>query len=190
MEDSSYFLFTSDMLSRYWQKPVWVMEMNRKDGGPSGEEIHKFMARAVEGGATGVFYFQWRDNHRDGGRYGVVDDRNKRKSQYVGLASALRWLKSREEAIFASPQPSPDLYLVWPTQAIGEATGSKSPAWALHEVARRIADGGLRVSLVAEEVIHAIEPAKVLALRDGRLIVGKNGVSPVQSRGTGWLNSD
>ncbi|MHB8991826.1 MAG: beta-galactosidase [Chloroflexota bacterium] len=169
MEDASYFLLTSDMLSRYWQKPVWVMELNRKDGDPTGEETQRFVSQALEGGASGIFYFQWRDDWRDGGSYGVLDEKDRRKPQYGALAATVRWLRGKEESLVKAPSPRPDLYLVWPSAEVGHVAGDDSPAWEIYLTARRIVEGGLRLSLVAEELIQVVDPAKLLTLRDGRL---------------------
>lgn len=173
-EDASYFLFTSDMLSRYWGKPVWVMEMNSKDGEPTGEAIQTFVSKALAGGASGVFYFQWRDTFLDGGNYGLLDAKGSRRPQYGGLAAAVRWLKGQGATVMAAPQPKPDLYLVWPSSAVGEEVGVGSPAWELYQIASRIVGGGLTVGLVAEDLIQAVDPQKLLSVRDGRLQVGKD----------------
>jgi hypothetical protein len=174
IEDASYFLLTSDMLSRYWQKPVWVMEMNSKDGDPTGEETQKFVSSAMDGGATGIFYFEWQDDWRDGGNYGVLDSKGRRRTQYGALTSTVRWLRQKEESLVMAPTPKPDVYLVWPSGEVGQTTGVESPAWDIYATARRIVDGGLRIGLVAEEVIHAVDPSKLLTLKDGRLENGKN----------------
>ncbi len=174
IEDANYFLLTSDMLLRYWEKPVWVMELNRKDGDPTGEEVQTFASKAIEGGATGLFYFQWRDDLRDGGRYGVLEEKGGRRTQYGGLASTVRWLKGKGESLATAPPPNPDLYLVWPSSAVGEVSGIDSPAWQIFDTARRILDGGLRLGLVMEDLIHAVSPEKLLNLRDGRLEIGKS----------------
>lgn len=173
LDDADYYLFTSDMLARYWGKPVWVMELNSKDGDPTGEAIQRFVSRALEGGASGVFYFEWRDNKLDGGNYGVLDAKGGRKPQYGGLASAVRWLKGQGQNLMAAPQPKPDLYLVWPSSAVEESVGPSSPAWELYSTARRIVDGGLRIGVVAEELVQAVDPQKLLSVRDGRLDIGK-----------------
>lgn len=178
IEDASYFLLTSDMLSRYWQKPVWVMELNSKDGNPTGEETQKFVSQALEGGASGIFYFEWRDNSRDGGPYGVLDDKGKRKSQYGALASTVRWLKGHDGSVATAAPPKPDLYLVWPSSEVAQVSGLNSPAWEIYSTARRIVEGGLHIGLVAEELIHAVDPAKLLTLRDGQLETGKGSPSP------------
>ncbi|HEX9017092.1 MAG TPA: beta-galactosidase [Chloroflexota bacterium] len=190
LTDSDYYLFTSDMLARYWGKPVWVMELNSKDGAPTGEVIRRFVSSALEGGASGVFYFQWRDTKLDGGNYGIVDSKGVRKQQYGGLATAIRWLKGQGQTMMAASQPKPDLYLVWPSAEVAHTVGIGSPAWALYSTARRIVDGGLRVGVVAEELVHAVEPQKLLSLRDGRLQVGVGGPAPVLSTGRGFLFGD
>jgi len=172
IEDASYFLLTSDMLSRYWQKPVWVMELNSKDGDPSGEETQKFVSQALDGGASGIFYFEWQDDWRDGGGYGVLDDKGRRKPQYGALAATVRWLRG-ETALATAPRPKPDLYLVWPSSEVAELSGVDSPAWDIYATARRIVEGGLRIGLVAEELVHAVDPAKLLTLKDGQLESGK-----------------
>jgi len=172
-EDASYFLLTSDMLSRYWDKPVWVMELNSKDGDPTGEETQEFVSMALEGGASGVFYFQWRDNLQDGGNYGVLDARGRRKTQYGALASTIRWLRGEEKSLVMAPPPSPDLYLVWPSSEVGQVSGSESPAWSLYQTAQRLVEGGLRLGLIAENLIHGVDPTKVITVRDGRLEFGK-----------------
>ena len=178
LQDASYFLLTSDLLSRYWQKPVWVMEMNRKDGSPTGEEIQKFVSMALEGGASGVFYFQWRDYPRDGGSYGVLDSKGRRKQQYGGLGATVRWLASEEQSLVTAPAPVPDLYLVWPSRDVGIVSGSDSPAWTIYETARRIVEGGSRIGLVAEELVQAVDPGKLLTLHDGHLQIGKAPPAP------------
>ena len=178
LEDAAYFLFTSDMLIRYWDKPVWVMELNSKDGDPSGEQIQKFVGMALEGGASGVFYFQWRDDPQDGGNYGVLDATGKRKTQYGALASTVRWLRAKEESLIVAPQPKPDLYLVWPSSEVGQYSGSDSPAWALFKTAQRLVDGGLRLGLIMEDVIHAVDPTKLITVKEGRLEFGKGPEAP------------
>lgn len=195
VEDASYFLLTSDMLSRHWQRPVWVMEMNRKDGNPSGEEIHRFMARAMDGGTSGIFFFQWQDNWRDGGDYGVLDQNGRRKPQYGGLAASVRWLKDRTAESVVAPPRKPDVYLVWPSSEIASISGDASPAWDIYKVARRIVEGGLKIGLVAEELMHVVDPAKLLTLRNGRLesVKGESQPSPPpppRPRTTGWLISE
>ncbi|MHB0870954.1 MAG: beta-galactosidase [Chloroflexota bacterium] len=185
MEDASYFLLTSDMLSRYWQKPVWVMELNRKDGDPTGEETQRFVSQALEGGASGIFYFQWRDDWRDGGSYGVLDEKDRRKPQYGALAATVRWLRGKEESLVKAPSPRPDLYLVWPSAEVGHVAGDDSPAWEIYLTARRIVEGGLRLSLVAEELIQVVDPAKLLTLRDGRLETEKGQPDVPRSRSGG-----
>ena len=190
IEDASYFLLTSDMLARYWHKPVWVMELNSKDGNPTGEEIQKFVSNALEGGASGIFYFQWRDNQLDGGNYGILDANDGRKPQYGGLAATVRWLKGRGESLMAAPQPKPDLYLVWPSSAVGEEVGRDSPAWELYSIARRLMEGGLRIGLVAEDLIQAVDPQKLVSLHDGRLEIGKGTAVPLNPRIHGPLISD
>lgn len=188
--DASYYSLTADMLARYWRRPVWVMEMNRKDGAPTGEDTHAFAASALSGGASGVFYFQWRDDPSDGGNYGVVDARGRRKPQYGGLASTVRWLRDNGGlAASAAPAP-PDLYLVWPSEAVSEISGDHSPAWDIYKTARRIADGGLRIGLVAEELIHAVDPSKLLILRNGQLEIGKGSSEGTPPRTSGLLLSD
>ena len=189
-EDANYFLLTSDMLLRHWQKPVWVMEMNSKDGSPTGQEIRRFVSMAIQGGASGVFYFQWQDDWRDGGSYGVLDARGARKPQYGGLAATARWLLGEAEGLVKAPPPKPDLYLMWPSAAVEEASGLDSPAWDLYRTASRIVDGGLKVGLVAEELIHLVEPAKLLKLRDGRLEGGDGAPNPSRIRERGWLIAD
>jgi hypothetical protein len=190
IEDASYFLLTSDMLARYWNKPVWVMELNSKDGDPTGEEIQKFVSQALEGGASGIFYFQWQDTPLDGGSYGLLDPNGGRKPQYGGLAATVRWLKGQGETMMAAAQPKPDLYLVWPSSAVGEEVGSGSPAWELYLMARRITDGGLRIGLVAEDLIQAVDPQKLLSLRDGQLEIGKGPVLPLNPSIRGPLITD
>ena len=190
MEDASYFLLTSDMLARYWHKPVWVMELNSKDGNPTGEEIQKFVSNALEGGASGVFYFQWRDNQLDGGNYGILDSKDGRKPQYGGLAAAVRWLKDKGETVMSAPQPKPDLYLVWPSAAVGEEVGSDSPAWELYLIARRMIDGGLRIGLVAEDLIQAVDPQKLLSLHDGRLETTRGPAIQLNSSTHGLMITD
>lgn len=190
IEDASYFLLTSDMLARYWQKPVWVMEMNRKDGDPGGEETLRFVSNALEGGASGVFYFQWRDDPLDGGSYGLLDGRGRRKPQFGAMASAVRWLRGKEGALATSPPPKPDLYLLWPSSEVAAISGGDSPAWQVYAAARRILEGGLRLGLVAEELAHAIDPAKLLILRDGQLEPGKGPPAPPRPFGGGPVISD
>ncbi len=189
-EDASYFLLTSDMLARYWQKPVWVMELNSKDGDPTGEETQKFVSQALEGGASGVFYFEWRDNRRDGGNYGVLDEKGRRKPQYGALAATARWLRGREASVATVSPPSPDLYLVWPSSEVAQLSGVDSPAWDIYATARRIVEGGLRIGLVAEELVHAVDPAKILTLRHGQLRGGKGPPNPPKSFGGGPVISD
>ncbi len=188
--DASYFFLTSDMLYRYWQKPVWVMELNSKDGSPSGEEAQKFVSQALDGGASGIFYFEWNDNWQDGGNYGVLDSQGVRRPQYGALASMLRWFRSKEESLAMAAPPKPDLYLVWPSSEIAQLSGTESPAWAIYLTARRIAEGGLRIGLVAEELIHAVDPAKLLTLRNGQLEGGKGQPGPRRPFGGGPLISD
>ena len=173
LEDASYFLLTSDMLARYWGKPVWVMEMNSKDGDPGGEEIQAFASKALDGGATGLFYFEWRDYKQDGGSYGVLDESGRRKPQFGGLASTIRWLKNRGDSVVTASSPKPDVYLVWPSAAVGEVTGSGSPAWDLYRAARMLTEGGLRIGLIAEDVVQAVDPSKLLTLKNGSFLVGK-----------------
>ncbi len=185
LQDASYFALTADMLARYWRRPVWVMEMNRKDGSPTGEEIQRFAASALAGGASGIFYFQWRDDPSDGGNYGVLDGRGRRRPQYGALASTVRWLRGNYGSVVSAPPPAPDLYLVWPSAAVGQISGTESPAWDIYKTASQIAQGGLRIGLVMEELIHAVDPGKLLTLRNGRLEVGKapSDSSPPRTRG-------
>ncbi len=190
IEDASYYLLTSDLLSRYWQKPVWVMELNSKDGDPSGEETQKFVSQALDGGASGVFYFEWQDDWRDGGSYGVLDDKGIRKPQYGALAATLRWLRGKEESVATASQPKPDLYLVWPSAQVAQVSGVNSPAWDIYLTARRIVEGGLRIGLVAEELVHAVDPAKLLTLRDGQLQGAKGPPGPPRPFGGGPMISD
>ncbi len=178
LEDASYFLLTSDMLARYWQKPVWVMELNSKDGNITGEEVQKFVSQALEGGASGIFYFEWRDTWRDGGNYGVLDDKGRRRPQYGALTALARWLRGKEESLVTAPPPKPDVYLVWPSSEVEQLSGIHSPAWDIYVTARRIVEGGLRIGLVAEDLIHAVDPAKLLTLRDGRLETGIGQAEP------------
>lgn len=190
IEDASYFLLTSDMLARYWEKPVWVMEVNSKDGDPGGEEIQRFVSQALEGGASGIFYFQWRDDWRDGGSYGVLDGKGRRKPQYGAMAATARWLRGKEESLVKAPSPKPDLYLVWPSTEVERISGNDSPAWDIYATAHRIIEGGLRIGLVAEELVHAVDPTKLLTLRDGRLQGGKGPADLPQRSGRGPLIAD
>lgn len=190
LEDAAYFLLTSDMLFRHWDKPVWVMELNSKDGDPSGEQIQKFVDMALEGGASGVFYFQWRDDPQDGGTYGVLDITGKRKTQYGALASTARWLRAKEESLVMAPPPKPDLYLVWPSTEVGQFSGSESPAWSLYKTAQRLVDGGLKLGLIMEDVIHAVDPTKLVTIKDGRLEFGKGPTAPSEPKSRDRLIGD
>ncbi|MCL4532503.1 MAG: hypothetical protein M1582_04835, partial [Actinobacteria bacterium] len=189
-EDASYFLLTADMLSRYWEKPVWVMELNRKDGNPTGEEIQKFASMAVDGGASGLFYFQWQDDPRDGGPYGVLAEKGGRKPQYGGLAATVRWLKGGAESVAMAQRPKPDLYLVWPSQAVGDVAGLDSPAWQLYQKARLLLEGGLRLGLVVEDLIHVVQPEKLLSVKNGQLVGGKAAAPAPRQPTHGMLFSD
>ena len=90
----------------------------------------------------------------------------------------------------AAPQPKPDLYLVWPSSAVGEEVGRDSPAWELYSIARRLMEGGLRIGLVAEDLIQAVDPQKLVSLHDGRLEIGKGTAVPLNPRIHGPLISD
>ncbi len=155
---ADYYGLTTDLLTRIWQRPVWVTELNRKDGNPTTAEIKGFTARAVERGATGIFYFQWRDTWSDGGAYGLLDGRGNRKDQFAGFAATVAWLRENAERLLASALPAPDTFLLWPTEDVATTPGPASPAHEVYRTALRLSQSGLRVGLLPEELAPVPPP--------------------------------
>lgn len=150
LHDQYYMSLNADMLSRFWDKPVWVTEFNTKDGKATGEEISSFVERAIEGGATGIFFFGWRDNLRDGGSYGLLDMLGRPKNQYAEYKSVVRWLRDHEGHLVEKDLAEPDVLLIWPSRAVEVQRGSSSPAHALYREARRLIEQGMRVGVLAD----------------------------------------
>ena len=150
LRDASYFTLNADMLARFWGKPVWVTELNRKDGNPSPEEIQRFVERAVQGGATGIFYFQWRDNVRDGGRYGLLDGGGGEKPQLAAYKRTVQWLLAQRQQILLTRLEEPDIYVVWPSQQIELNPRPDGPAQQIYRLAHDLIEQGLRVGIITD----------------------------------------
>ncbi len=150
LRDAPYYALNADMLARFWGKPVWVTELNRKDGNPSPEEIQRFVESAVEGGATGIFYFQWRDNLRDGGRYGLLDGGGMEKPQFAAFQTTVRWLQARQQQILLARLEQPDVYVVWPSQQVGLSPRWDGPAQEIYRLAGNLIEQGLKVGIIAD----------------------------------------
>ena len=155
---ADYFGFNADLLTRLWDKPVWVTELNRKDGNPTSAEIQGFATRAVEGGATGLFYFQWRDTWTDGGAYGLLDSRGNRKAQFSGFAATVEWLRQNTAMLLSATLPEPDAIVVWPSEGIATFAGAASPAHDVYTAALELAAQGLRVAIVPEDQVASVVP--------------------------------
>lgn len=151
-QHADYYGLNADLLLRLWQKPVWVTELNRKDGNPSAAEIQGFTVNAVERGATGVFYFQWRDTWTDGGAYGLLDARGNKKAQFSAFEATVAWLKENTERLLTGMVAAPDALIVWPTNDIANSMGHDSPAHDVYRTALQLSKRGLQVGLVPEEV--------------------------------------
>ncbi|MDA8216242.1 MAG: beta-galactosidase, partial [Dehalococcoidales bacterium] len=145
--DTEYYALTTDMLLRLWGRPVWVTELNRRDGRATSAEIGSFVARSIGAGATGIFYYEWRDNWTDGGAYGLLDVWGKPKEQFQSFAAAVRWLNGGAQDLLTRPLPEPDLYVYWPGEAVAVATGRSSPAYGVYRAALGMARQGLRVGV-------------------------------------------
>ncbi|MHB1415488.1 MAG: beta-galactosidase [Chloroflexota bacterium] len=150
---AEYFTLNSDLLTRLWQRPVWVTELNRKDGNPTSAEIQSFTARAVRGGATGIFYFEWRDTWTDGGTYGLLDARGNEKKQFAAFADAVNWLRRSASQMIAKTLDQPDVYIVWPSESINTSSGPASPADDIYRAALRLARQGQQVGLLPEDQV-------------------------------------
>lgn len=162
--DAHYFALNADMLARYWGKPVWVMELNRKDGKPTQPEIRRFVQEAVDYGATGVFYFSWRDYPLDGGNYGLLDFWGQPKPQLAAYGQTVGWLREHAEALLGQTMPTPNVYLIWPTEAVSHSVGAASPSWLVYNEVVKLIAQGLRVGLVEE--------ASVAQLPDRSQVIG------------------
>lgn len=155
---ADYYGLNADLLYRLWERPVWVTELNRKDGNPTSAEIKGFTARAVERGATGVFYFQWRDTWSDGGAYGLLDARGNPKKQFSAFEATVDWLTHNAERLLSNALPTPDTFLIWPSQGVATIPGQASPAHEVYRTALRLSQGGLRVGLIPEELAPVPAP--------------------------------
>ncbi|MBI3978268.1 MAG: beta-galactosidase [Chloroflexi bacterium] len=149
LRDEHYYRLNADMLIRYWDKPVWAMELNRKDGNPTAEELRRFVESAIEGGATGVFYFQWADFARDGGLYGLIDRFGREKPQHAAFRDVVRWLRTARPDTLTRISAT-DVLLVWPSTEVGALPGGASPAFELYERARALIEQGLRVGILLD----------------------------------------
>jgi hypothetical protein len=165
--DAHYYALNADMLARYWDKPVWVMELNRKDGRPQGPEIALFIKEAVDYGASGIFYFSWRDYWQDGGNYGLLDRWGRPKPQLAAYRDAVAGLLGDASAGTAEFPRIPDVYVIWPTKAVSRTPGRASPSWQVYETASRLRETGMRVGLVDEDRARNLpEDAQIIRVVD------------------------
>ncbi len=153
---ADYYGLNVDLLQRIWQKPVWAMEVNRKDGNPTAGEIRAFVASAVERGATGIFYFEWRDTWSDGGAYGLLDTRGNPKPQFYAFADTVDWLRRQADRLVSGQVSPPDAYVVWSSEAIAITAGDKSPAHDVFQTASKLLRRGLRVGILPEAQALAV----------------------------------
>ena len=148
---ADYYGLNVDLLQHLWQRPVWAMEINRKDGNPTTAEVHAFVASAVERGANGIFYFQWRDSWSDGGAYGLLDAKGNPKQQFSAFVETVSWLRRNADTFLSARVTPPDALVIWPSEAIATTPGDKSPAHDVFRAATRLSQRGLRVGILPEE---------------------------------------